>query len=852
MVIGVSTTAGSGNTGTLNAVPVGNYSIQISAANGCTTTSQLHVNVGVYVAHSAITSTNACYGATNGFAFVTAPTSFSPGYSYSWSPGSYTTQSLSGLAPGIYSVHVSDSKGCEVIDTVTIHAFSKILTSISNTFVPCFGGTITTVINSTGGSGPSYHYTINNTPMASTIIHGLSAGLQTVVTRDNYGCVGQDTIRVFEAPQHIIIPTIVKPSCPGNSDGSVYVTVSGNATYTYTWYPVASSNASLTNIVSGNYTLSITDASFCITRSVITVATASAIVAPIPLIKKENCSAGDGAFTLTISGGTPPYTYTTFPINSTNSIVSSLSSDSYTTVINDAKGCIDSLHFFLGNLSTVTLSLLPLTTVLCYNNCTGSVLMNAQNATHPITYSVSGVSTTTNNIVSNLCSGFYFIKVIDAIGCPAWDTINFPSPPVFSYSAAVPPTICYSNTVSLNAMASGGSGGHTFIWNPGNIYGASVTVVPGGTTVYSLNVYDSHNCTLAPYLVKVNVNPQIDISINSSNTGICPGTTAQITPTVTGGDGAYTYTWFPGNSNGNSVFVENLTVPVYSLSVADGCGSPTTTKLISIKIFPVIKPTFINKGDSGCVPFCTKFINTTPNSQSVIWNYGDKPFEEIGDTTEHCYQKPGSYNIKLTVKDLNSCKTSFTYTNVLNVLGAPETGFVTDPGIVTLNEADDVLIKNTSSNATSFKWYYGNKFLSTGRDLNYTFPDTGRYDFKLITMNENHCTDSLEKTICVFEGFNFYMPSAFSPNGDGHNDVLLPKGTGWLYENYVFEVYNRWGIKVFRSTDVFKGWDGGFEEDPYDPDKNTANKNDVYTWRVFVRDNMQTDHQMKGAVMVLR
>ncbi len=841
------------NTGTLNAIPLGSYTIYISSANSCTGSTQFNVNVSYSEANSVISSTNSCYATNNGLGYVNPPTSFSPAYTYSWSPGGASTQTASGLAPGIYSVTVGDSKGCEVTNTIQVGEFPQISSVINNTFIPCFGGSINSAITTTGGAGPIYHYTINNIPIASNTASNITVGLKTLITRDTYNCLATDTIRLFESPQHIIFPSIMQPSCPGKSDGSVSVVVSGTpAILSYTWQPGNSSTASLTSVAAGNVTLSIKDASACITKSVIVVLPASAIVAPTPLIRKENCSATDGGFTLTISGGTPPYTYTTLPINSTQSVVNSLSSDTYTTIIIDAKGCIDSLKFFVGNMSTVSLSHSILNVVKCYQNCTGSIQLQVQNGISPITYSASGTPTTSSAIISNLCAGLYSLKATDAIGCPAWDTVYFASPPVFTYSATTPPRVCYGKQVSLQGTASGGTGNLQFVWEPGSLFGPTVQATPNGTTVYSLTVHDANNCSLAPFQVTVNVNPLISIAIKPSNSGICPGSTAQITPTVSGGDGNYTYTWMPGNSNGTSIFVQNISIPVYTLIVDDGCGSPTAVKEINIKLFPVTKPAYIHAGDSGCVPYCTKFINRTAGAKNIIWNFGDGPNELIGESVSYCYKKAGLYTISITLTDSNSCKSSFTYAQAMKILGRPLSNFITDPEIITLNEAEQVLFKNTSSNASVYKWYAGSALLSEEKNFKQNFSDTGCFDFKLVSMNENHCIDSIQKTICVFEGFNFYMPAAFSPNHDGLNDELLPKGTGWLFDAYLFEVYNRWGIKVFKTNDVHTGWNGDFKYNDVDEGNSPADENDVYIWRVVLNDNLNKQHVFKGAATLLR
>lgn len=843
----------SGTTFTMTNIPFQlSYNITVTGSGTCTALGQVYYTNPTSPVNIAITQSNvSCFGGSDGAALASFG-GVGP-YTWHWSTGA-TSPSVSNLAPGVYTVTIGDSRNCVATKPFTITEAPEIKSSFSTTLIACNGASVTSAITTTGGSSP-FSYTVNGNAITTppgNVATNITAGPQTIITKDTKGCVKTNTFILSQAAQQVITSTVSSPNCPGDTNGSAAVTVSGPvAGYSYTWYPVNSSGSSISAVPAGNYTLSVQDASNCITNSVITIPPALAMT-PVALVSKENCSAADGAFTLMVSGGTAPYSYTTQPGNVIGNVVSGLSTGSYTTVIKDARGCLDSTKTNVGNLSTVSLHILTVTPVQCYNNCNGSVILNTQNGVLPVTYSITGLPSTTNNAVSNLCAGFYIVKAVDHIGCPAFDTINFPQLPVFSYSAATPPPVCIGKKVKLQASAVGGNGAYTYIWNPGNLNGQEINVDPVVTTVYSLNVYDGKGCTLPPYTVTVNINPKISIAINSSASGICPGTTAQITPTISGGDGNYTYMWLPGNSKGSSIFVENITVPTYTLFVNDGCGTPQAEKEITIRLHPVTQPLYKEEGKGGCMPYCTRFINITPGSRNPVWNFGDRPVEEAGDTALYCYDKAGSFNLRLTVTDSNSCRSSFTYTNAVKVLVRPEAGFITEPGTITLNDAEDVLIRNISDNASLYEWSVNGIYQGSTRNIHYTFRDTGCYDIKLVTANANLCKDSTIRSICVFEGFNFYMPNAFSPNQDGVNDVLLPKGTGWLYDNYRLEIFNRWGIRVFFTTDVHTGWNGDVELDPFRQEVLSANQNDIYVWRVSLTDNLQKEHVLKGTVTLLR
>jgi gliding motility-associated-like protein len=840
--VGTATT----NVGSFTTMPVGTYSIFLqSSVPGCSMVVPFSVTSPAnQPGNISVNSSPSCFNSNTGQGTVSIGANyFTPPFTYTWSNGA-NTQTVGGLAPGLYTITVNDNVGCSLTTTMQISSTPPINSVFAHTMISCFGGTLNSAITSTGGTAP-YTYSLNGNAIAGSTATALSAGIYTLITKDAKGCAITSIINVNQPVAPGISFTITQPTCPTSTNGAVVAGVSNApGSVTYTWQPIVSFSAGLNNIPAGIYTLSIRDGSACITKSVVNITSISNMNATVST-KSENCSAADGAFTMNVSGGTSPYSYSTVAIgNSTSNVFTGLSSGSYTTIITDVNNCRDTVKFYVGNLSTVSVSVVSSASAQCYGQCTGSVQLAVQNAVAPVTYSASGQPTTNSNIITGLCAGFINIKVIDALGCPATTTLNFPVPPVFSYSAANPAPVCIGKTVTLSATASGGAGGYSYVWNPGNMSGQSVSFNPSGSGNYSLNVYDQNGCTLAPFIVTVTVSAPLSINLNSSNSGICPGTTAQITPTITGGDGNYTYNWMPGNITGSSIFVQNITVPQYTLTVNDGCGSPSAVSIITINLFPQTVPTFSLASGTGCQPFCTQFFNTTPKSGNAIWNYGDKPYEQSGNTTYYCYEDAGTFNLRLTVTDSNSCKASKTYTSAINVLRRPVAAFVTDPPVVTIDVAGNVTLVNTTLYGNRFFWFQGTNSLGNSTNISYAFKDTGCVYFRLIAENDNFCRDTLDQAVCVLEPFTCWIPNAFTPNKDGVNDTFFAKGTSWTDKNYVFEIYNRWGKRIFKTNDVAAAWDGNT--------KGETDEQDRYFYHFRITDVHDQVHDFKGFVLLLK
>lgn len=851
----VATGSVTGTTGTLTALPQGNYNIYMSDATGCSGNSIGYLVTANLLSAgnpSLVTATVTCYGANNGSATVTPPTSFSANPGYTWVPTGINTPTIANMIGGLtYTVTIRDAQGCETKTYVTVNQPPPMNSVLGSTYIPCYGGVLNTAITTTGNVGATT-YSINGNPILGANAINLSAGVITINTRDARPCSQTNTVLITQGPQPMVsVPANFKfsPTCPGGSDGSMAAVVSNvPPPYSYLWQPGGGAGASIANISAGVYTLSVgygTTTPQCFATLAVTLApaidpTVTALTVP------ENCSAMDGAYTVNVSGVPGPFTYTLFTPAATSSLVSvsvnSLSSGVYTLITGYKSQCQDTIEVLIDNLSTVSVSIQNSVAVLCNSACNASVTLNVLNAVAPITYSATGQPSTAVNFFSNLCAGFYTFRVKDANGCPATTSLNLVDPTPLNYSATGPSSVCATRPANLKASASGGTGTYTHFWQPGNTQGQSVNVFPSTTTVYSLTTYDSNGCTTGVQQVTVNVAPQLSVYITAAGSGICPGSTAQITPTISGGDGDYSFFWQPGNQTSPSIFVENITVPVYTLTVKDGCGSPAAIKNIPVNLHPQIKPQYITRFSKGCAPFCARFINTTPKSSAPLWGFGDRPGLNTGDTTNYCYLTAGRFNLSLSVIDSNLCRSSFTYSDAIEVRASPHAEFVTLDHTLTLFSADNIEFRNATTDALNYQWFVENDYVGTPLDMKYSFRDTGNFHVRLVATNANNCRDTATQLIRVLEDFSFYMPNSFTPDGNGVNDLLLPKGTGWQQKDYVFEVFDRWGAVLFSTHEISGGWDGSGQSINYN----------AYAWRVAVTDLKNKPHRFAGTVILVR
>ncbi len=107
-----------------------------------------------------------------------------------------------------------------------------------------------------------------------------------------------------------------------------------------------------------------------------------------------------------------------------------------------------------------------------------------------------------------------------------------------------------------------------------------------------------------------------------------------------------------------------------------------------------------------------------------------------------------------------------------------------------------------------WQWDFGDGGNSNNQNVEHTYADTGKYTITLAVETNNGCKDTTELTVRVDFKTILYTPNSFSPNGDGLNDIFLPKGQGLSEDQYLLTIFNRWGNIIYRSANPADGWDG--------------------------------------------
>jgi len=275
-----------GNTGTISVVPaggtpgytylwshgpttpsvtglsVGNYSVTITDSKGCQIQRNFTLTQPTLLTATQSQSNVSCNGGSNGTASV-SPAGGVPGYTYSWSHGP-TTQTVTGLSVGSYTVTITDANNCQIQKNFIITQPPTLTASTSQTNIACNGGSTGQASVSPSGGTPGYTYLWSHGPTTQTVT-GLSAGSYTVTITDANTCQIQRTFTISEPSEIAISATsITNAGCGESNSGEITVAASGGeGSYTYSWSPSGGTAATASGLAPGTYTVTVTDANNC-------------------------------------------------------------------------------------------------------------------------------------------------------------------------------------------------------------------------------------------------------------------------------------------------------------------------------------------------------------------------------------------------------------------------------------------------------------------------------------------------------------------------------------------------------------------------------------------------------------
>lgn len=612
-----------------------------------------------------------CADVCNGTRTALAIGGVSPA-TYNWNNGAGTSSSFSQLCAGLNTLVISDANNC-TFDTTFFFNVQPIQPNLSFTNANCFGecdGSAT--VAPSGGTGSFVVTWTPAPPVQGTLsVNDLCAGNYSVRVADANGCDTTVTFSITE-PLPITIATLsTSASCAGACDATATVNASGTAgPYTYAWSPApggGQGTSAATGLCAGLYNVLVTDVpSGCDTLVPIT------ITAPPPFdvqstISDATCAnACDGLIGLTVSGGTPGYTFLWSPVppnGQGTANVSGLCPGDHDVTITDAAGCDTTLTFTV-NAPPPLAVVLVTTDASCAGVCDGEagITVSGGTPTYTFTWAPAPPSGQGTTDVSGLCAGNYTITVADANGCDTTLAFTINEPPPLSATSSQTSVTCGSlcdGTVAV--VVAGGTPSYTYVWTPEPATGQGTPSATGFCAgAVSVRITDANGCELiVPFTIADAVPIQISLQITpASCPDVCDGTAGVI---VTGGVAPYAYDWDPAPGAGQgTASASGLCPQAYSLTISDAVGCDTTIS------FTITAPAAIapnaTRTDVTCAGGCDGSITLAPTGGTGLYTYTWVPAPPLGQGTPNASGLcAGDWSVTITS---GACDTTVVFTIV--------------------------------------------------------------------------------------------------------------------------------------------------------------------------------------------
>ena len=573
---------GVGTTSLTTGLSAGSHTILVSDNNSCTFSTTFNINTANGPSSFVVNTTNSNCGLANGTSTVSGVVGGTPTYSFSFDGGAFGAgTTASGLTAGNHTVVVKDINACTLTVTYSVSNNAPPTAAISSSLnVLCNGsstGSLTVV--PTGGTGP-YTYTLTSPTQTNTTgaFTSLPAGTYSITVKDNFACTATVTAVISQPTLLTGTVSSVPVNCFGNVTGSVSASGSGGvAPYTYLWPALGNSTLSTVGgVAAGTYTVTIRDANLCSITRTITVTQPTSLTLTSTLTP-ATCSLPNGSGTVTVGGGTSPYSYNWSNGGLTN-VLTAASAGTYTLTVQDFNGCVLTRTLSISNIAGPTAITGTTTLAGCgLSNGTYSIT-GVTGGTAVYTYSVDGVGTT--SLTTGLSAGSHTILVSDNNSCTFSTTfnINTTSGPTSATVVTTNASCGTANGTATVTSVTGGVAAYQYSFD-GAAFGLGNTISGLSSNTHTVIIRDVNSCTLAvTYNLLNNSGPTLSVT-NSVNINCFGGNTGSITVTPVGGIAPFSYTLTAPTATNTTGSFTGLIAGAYNIIVSDNSGCTATTSL---------------------------------------------------------------------------------------------------------------------------------------------------------------------------------------------------------------------------------------------------------------------------------
>lgn len=797
----------------------GTYYIKVTAAGGCTDIDPVVITINPLPLSAAGTDVSICSGTAAGIGSATTG-----GYSYSWSPTTGLTDPFisnpgittlnSSATPVVTNYTVTTSitaTGCTSTDVVQVTVNPQPVLTITDPAAVCSPATVditaaAVTAGSTGGGTFTYWTDAAATTALITPAAVAVSGTYYIKVTATGGCTDIDPVTVTINPLPVSNAGTDVMICTGTAASIGSAAVAGNS---YSWSPAAGlsdpliANPSITTVNNGaapvvtNYTVTTTTiATGCTSTDVVQVT-----VNPYPVLATTDPAAVCAPNTIDL----------TAPAITTGTIGSGTYS------------------YWLDAAATVALA----------------------------------------NPSAVAASGTYYIQLMSGAGCSDIDSVIVTINPLPVSNAGPDIAMCTGNS---GIIGTAGTPGYNYLWSPvtglNNPASSNPSVTLTNTTslpvnsIYSVTTTNALTGCSSVDSVTVTTNPLATANAGSSQS-VCAGTSLTLGGSVggsatggfwTGGAGTYV----PDNMTLNAVYTPSAAEYasgsiILTLTTNDPAGCISSSN-VSFFFFqnPVVN--FSVNDPNGCPIHCASFtdLSTVAAGDAITswnWDFGDGSPDSTSQNPSHCYPLTGNYDVTLTVVNNHNCSSSDTQIHAVTVYPVPVAGFTSSPDEVSVLNPEVTLVNASSADVIFWTYYFGDgdsiapNISSPVHMYPSESPET--YMATLMVENQYGCRDTIQHPVEIGPEFTFFIPNAFTPNGDGVNDYFFGQGIG--IKEYDIYIFDRWGNEIYHGDDITTAqWDGKANHG------SEVAQQDVYVWKVKLTDVFSKKHNYIGTVTLVK
>ncbi len=519
-------------------------------------------------------------------------------YTYIWQQESDTTvistdQDITNLSTGTYYVIITDTINNDIaLDTVTLSEIPLIELEQDTVMTACYGDAIDTlIVSSIGGADTTYTYFWDNEIKSDTLTN-LSAGSYTVTISDGKGCSVMDSLVVVEPDSIMLVMDSITVTCNGLEDGTAIVIASGgtvDSLYTYLWNN-GNTTDTINNLPAGIYIVTVTDDNGCIAIDSTIVNEPDTLSITILQDILVSCPGGnDGQATVSITGGTIPYTYN-WDNGETDTTAYTLTTGIHEVTVTDNNSCEITDSIYIDSIPFLTISLENTSPANC-TACDGAADITVIGGTAPYTYSWSNGNA--NEDPTDLCADINTLTVTDSKGCSTTIEVNIGSISTLLIDniSEDESILCAGEcTAQATANITGGTMPYTYEWDNGATTATASDLCAG---IHTVTVSDVSGCIFTESITiaePAQLNGTTTINQNVSCVGENDGSA---TVNATGGTPPYTYLWDNGETTNLAVL---LSAGTHIVTVTDNNGCSFTASV------EIGSPTPLIPGDISSTP----------------------------------------------------------------------------------------------------------------------------------------------------------------------------------------------------------------------------------------------------------